>query len=191
MKAWMLRLVAMLGLVAAAGANPAAVPAERSPMKDWLERNYGRIETDLKTLDLKKVKVVFIGDSITSDWAGWHGKDVWKSHFGDPDGPLYGLNLGVGGDRTQHLLYRIRGKADGGMGHLDPEDLSPKVIVLMIGINNTCGGGTNADIAEGIMAVTRALLTKKPGARSVPSCRRPMTARTPSRSSRSTGSSGT
>lgn len=50
-------------------------------------------------------------------------------------------NFGIGGDRTQHVLWRItEGK--------ELEGINPKVAVMMIGTNNT-GNNTAEDIAKG------------------------------------------
>ena len=70
--------------------------------------------------------LLFIGDSITEGWI--HSKnqalDVWKSHYWQYNP----ADFGIGGDRTQHILWRIdHGELDG---------LTPKVVVLMIGTNN-------------------------------------------------------
>src|SRR5262245_46322681 len=50
--------------------------------------------------------VVFIGDSITQGWEGGPpngGKNVWEKYYGK----RHCLNFGVGGDRTQHVLWRF------------------------------------------------------------------------------------
>lgn len=67
-----------------------------------------------------EVKVVFLGDSITERWAS-NGKEVWKAHYE----PKKAFNYGIGGDQTQHIIWRIQ--------HGEFEKVSPKVIVLMIG----------------------------------------------------------
>ena len=70
--------------------------------------------------------VVFLGDSITHNWEN-QGKDVWAKCF--VEGDYKALNCGFSGDRTEHVLWRLdRGQLRG---------LHPKVIVLMIGTNNT------------------------------------------------------
>ncbi len=69
-----------------------------------------------------KIGVLFLGDSITEGWR--RAPDVWNKHYGKYDP----ANFGIGGDRTQHVLWRIEnGELDG---------IRPKVVVLMIGTNN-------------------------------------------------------
>ena len=48
-----------------------------------------------------KAQLVFLGDSITAGWRAQ--KDVWEKAFGD----YIPANFGIGGDRTQHVLWRI------------------------------------------------------------------------------------
>ena len=72
----------------------------------------------------KEKRILFLGDSITQGWAG-AGKDVWAQKWA----PLKAANFGIGGDRTEHVLWRL--------GHGNFDGLSPKLIVLMIGTNNT------------------------------------------------------
>jgi platelet-activating factor acetylhydrolase IB subunit beta/gamma len=72
--------------------------------------------------------IALIGDSITQGWGGaWDGapfNSAWNKHFGDQKT----VNLGIGGDRMENILWRLdHGALDG---------TSPKVIVLMIGVNN-------------------------------------------------------
>ena len=89
-----------------------------------------------------------IGDSITQGWEG-AGKDVWEKYYGKRNA----VNLGIGGDRTQHVLWRLdHGNVDG---------ISPKLAVLMIGTNNS-GGNTAEEIGAGIQAIVKKLREKLP-----------------------------
>jgi lysophospholipase L1-like esterase len=63
--------------------------------------------------------VLLVGDSITIQWG-----ESWKRHFPD----LKSVNIGIGGDKTQNVLWRL--------DHGGVEGLQPKAIVLMIGNNN-------------------------------------------------------
>jgi lysophospholipase L1-like esterase len=93
------------------------------------------------------VDVVFWGDSITAGWRA-AGKEVWAKHFE----PLKAVNFGIGGDRTQHVLWRIlNGELDG---------IRPKLAVVMIGTNNTNSQDSPADIAAGVQAVVSAIREK-------------------------------
>ena len=98
----------------------------------------------------KKAQLIFIGDSITEGWEG-AGKEVWAENYAKYDA----INLGIGGDRTQHVLWRLdNGNIDG---------LNPKAAVVMIGTNNSNGEDNTADqIAEGIRAIVQKLRTKLP-----------------------------
>ena len=99
-----------------------------------------------KVNDLPRYKLVFIGDSITDFWqmhedlwvkGRWHGGAIWDETFGGADPALYALNLGISGDRTEHMLYRLMPKSAGGQGELDHPDLNPEYLVIMAGINNS------------------------------------------------------
>ena len=91
--------------------------------------------------------VAFIGDSITQGWEG-SGKPVWEKYYGRRKC----LNFGVGGDRTQHVLWRFEhGQLDG---------LKPKAAVLMIGTNNS--DDTEADILEGVQAIVKQMRERQP-----------------------------
>jgi beta-glucosidase len=98
-------------------------------------------------------EVVFIGDSITQGWEG-EGKEVWSRFYA----PRHAINLGIGGDRTQHVLWRLY--------HGNLKGLRPKVAVVMIGTNNSNGeDNTVAEIAEGIAAIVSKLRTSLPDTR--------------------------
>lgn len=94
------------------------------------------------------VDLVFIGDSITQGWEG-NGKAVWKKFYGERNA----VNLGIGGDRTQHVIWRLDN------GNL--EGISPKLAVIMIGTNNS-GTNTSEQIAEGITVIVDRLKEKTP-----------------------------
>jgi len=99
----------------------------------------------------EKAQVIFIGDSITQGWEG-DGKEVWAKYYA----PRHAVNLGIGGDRTQHVLWRLdNGNIDG---------LKPKAAVLMIGTNNSnAEDNTPGQIAEGVAAIVKKLREKLPG----------------------------
>lgn len=82
-----------------------------------------------------QARVVFLGDSITHNWPG----PLFRERFA----PHQALNLGVPGDPTQSLLWRLR-SADW------PEALRPGLVVLLVGTNNlgTCVQAEN--IALGV-----------------------------------------
>lgn len=84
--------------------------------------------------------LLFMGDSITDGWRGG-GKKVWDATFA----PLKAINFGIGGDQTQHVLWRIEN------GEL--EVIKPKLMVLMIGTNN--GGDSKEDVALGITTIVK------------------------------------
>ncbi|SRR6266568_5845190 len=99
--------------------------------------------------------IAFIGDSITQGWEG-AGKNVWAKYYGSRKC----LNFGVGGDRTEHVLWRFEnGQLDG---------VKPKVAILMIGTNNSNKNkdGTEqyseADILEGVQAIVNQIRTRLP-----------------------------
>lgn len=98
----------------------------------------------------KKAEVIFIGDSITQGWEG-EGKQVWTDRYTKYNA----VNLGIGGDRTQHVLWRMDN------GNL--AGLSPKAAVVMIGTNNSNGEDNTAEqIAAGVRAIVEKLRQKLP-----------------------------
>lgn len=97
------------------------------------------------------VDLVFIGDSITQGWEG-SGKGVWEKYYGNRNA----VNLGIGGDRTQHVLWRL--------DHGNLDDISPKLAVVMIGTNNA-RDNTSEEIADGVEAIVRQLRSALPETR--------------------------
>lgn len=156
------RMVLMLGaalllstMAMAADPAPAAPEAKKSNTAikpepvgaDWWGKRHEAIKERVKQ---GNVDLLFIGDSITHGWEG-DGKDVWAKFYA----PRNAVNQGFGGDRTQHVLWRLdNGEVDG---------ISPKLAVVMIGTNNSNGEDNTAEeIAEGIIAIIEKLNVKLP-----------------------------
>ncbi len=98
----------------------------------------------------RKAKVIFIGDSITQGWEG-SGKDVWAKYYARRNA----LNLGIGSDHTQHVLWRL--------DHGNLEGLNPKVAVVLIGVNNAPHDENSPRmILEGVQAVVKKLRERLP-----------------------------
>lgn len=113
----------------------------------WLKLH----EAHVKTVQANQgpVDVLLVGDSITIQWG-----DSWKKHFPE----LKAVNIGIGGDKTQNVLWRL--------DHGGVEGLQPKAIVLMIGNNNmffTPETGVEA-AAKGIEMCLKNLREKFPSA---------------------------
>src|SRR5690606_12812048 len=101
----------------------------------------------------EKAQVIFIGDSITQGWEG-EVKEIWAEHFDK----FNALNLGISGDRTQHVLWRLDN------GNL--EGIKPKAAVVMIGTNNSNWEDNTAEqIADGVKAIVAKLREKLPETR--------------------------
>jgi len=159
-------LILLLAATAWSADGRAVTPAPREGgvYPAWLERIYQRIEADLaQPEDLKRVTMLLIGDSITYGWRDQ--QELWQLHFRNPHRGVQALNLGVAGDRTEHLLYRWRSRSAGGMGHVDSPHLHPAVVMLMIGTNNLFVPEESPDeTVEGIFTVVRAIEGRFPTA---------------------------
>lgn len=130
--------------VAQEAKNAAVVPVPREG--GWMKRH----DSFNERVKQGNVDLIFIGDSITQGWEG-NGKDAWKKAYGNRNA----VNLGIGGDRTQHVLWRL--------DHGNIEGIKPKLAVLMIGTNNSNRNDHTAEeIAEGIKAIVAKLRAKLP-----------------------------
>lgn len=131
--------------------HAATQPAARSDEKWWVQRQ--------KRINLRlsegNVDAVIIGDSITEGWEHHHGIAVWDAFYGH----RRIVNLGFGGDQTQHVLWRL--------DHSDFSKMAPKVAFVMIGTNNLGAGHSVPQIVDGILALVERLRQKLPNARIV------------------------
>ncbi len=117
--------------------RPALIP-ERRMDAWWIERH----EQIVARVHAETFDLVFIGDSITQGWEG-AGRRVWERSYK----PRRTLNLGFNGDRTEHVLWRLQ--------HGELAGQTPKLVVVMIGTNNT---GTREDPAEDTVAGIHAIV---------------------------------
>jgi lysophospholipase L1-like esterase len=160
-KSWMVvALLLCAGVVRGQAAAPApAAPATKAAASDPTQPaikvdNQGKPNEKFMKLHKEFVEraqkgdvdVLFLGDSITEGWKG-NGKEAWAKAFAD----YKTANFGIGGDRAQHVMWRIEnGELDG---------IKPKVVVLMIGTNNTNSDDPDK-IAEGVEKIVHAIHDK-------------------------------
>ncbi len=135
----------VVGLAAswASAENGAVVPVPRND--EWWMKRHQSMNDRVKQ---GNVDMIWIGDSITHGWEGG-GKEVWDTYYGSRNA----VNLGIGGDRTEHVLWRLdNGNIDG---------ISPKLAIIMIGTNNAHGYAPE-QTAEGVKAVVERLRSRLP-----------------------------
>ncbi len=128
--------------------NPDGTHAAMTPA---VPRSSGKMGRHLRINDRVSegnVDLIFIGDSITSGWE-CRGPKVWDKFYGKRNA----ANLGIGGDRTQHVIWRLNnGNVKG---------ISPKAAVVMIGTNNS-RDNTPEQIADGVTVIINQLRSKLP-----------------------------
>lgn len=143
-------LIALLPFVAAQ--TPAATPAKVDASAPIEKKDAGgflkKHESFLARGKSGPIGLLFIGDSITAGWT--RAPHVWE-HYYSKDQPA---NFGIGGDQTQHVIWRIaNGELDG---------IAPKVTVLMLGTNNT-GANTASEIFAADKKIVELIRAKIPG----------------------------
>ncbi len=126
-----------------AATNTALVPVARTNAS-WIQRH----ESMNQRARQGNVDLIYVGDSIVEHFDN-QGKEVWAHYYS----PRRALNLGIGGDRTEHVLWRLdHGNIDG---------ISPKLAIVMIGQNNG-GHNTGEEIGEAVAAIVLKLRAKLP-----------------------------
>lgn len=146
---WWLKKAVVLLLCVVFLANPifaasTVTPADKMGEEWWANRHAGILER----VKEGNVDLILLGDSINHGWENG-GKEVFEKYYGHRNA----VNMGFGGDRTEHVLWRLdNGEVDG---------ISPKVVSLMIGTNNA-GDNTAEEIGAGIIAIVKKLREKLP-----------------------------
>ena len=153
-------LVEVSSIAQPAAAAPAETVKRANPAIIPVPRTGGATNRQSQVLQRAKdnpgpCDIAFIGDSITQGWEG-AGKPVWEKFYGGRKC----LNFGVGGDRTEHVLWRFEnGQLDG---------IKPKAAVLMIGTNNSNKNRdgseqySEAEILEGVQAIVKQIRQRLP-----------------------------
>ena len=137
-------LVLVLAATLAAGAeNTAATPVSRDNPK-WMAKH----EAINDRIKQGNVDLLWIGDSIVEHWTGV-GKDTWDKYYA----PRHAANLGISGDNTEHVLWRLQ--------HGNIDGIHPKLAIVMIGQNNG-PHNTAEEIAEGVTDIVSLLRAKFP-----------------------------
>ena len=113
-------------------------------LAEWHRRH----ERQLRAPHRARAEILFLGDSITEAWCE-------SAPFERAFGRYTPLNLGIGGDQTQHVLWRIdHGSLDG---------TSARLVVLLIGVNNLGNGFSPEQTLAGIQAVVARVQEQLPG----------------------------
>jgi beta-glucosidase len=139
-------VTAILASRAGSPSHSAVKPAPRN--EQWWKDRAKLLDDRLK--ETPDTQLLFIGDSITQGWES-EGKEAWTEHYT----PRKAVNLGIGGDRTQHVLWRLE--------NAPLDGVKPKAAVVMIGTNNSNGeDNTPGQIAEGVSAIVAKLRERLP-----------------------------
>lgn len=152
-------MAAMTRLAGEARRPSTAVLASKWTNESWRNRCIAK-QAEIAANANRVFDLVMFGDSITHNferndaWGvyaqyGGFGLPVWQEAFKD----YKALDIGIGGDRTQDLLWR------GLNGDLD--NYFARVITVMIGTNNVRSNSPE-EIAEGVRAVVELVKTKHP-----------------------------
>ncbi|RUL86445.1 hypothetical protein TsocGM_15845 [Tautonia sociabilis] len=136
-------------------------PEQRSPTRaiprpdlpGWLREHTAMVASASSG---SRIDLLFLGDSITRGWLGagrapfdGEGRELWRTRL-EPRGAA---NFGIGSDRIEHLLWRIR--------HGELAGIEPAVVVILIGSNNI-GLDPPEEIAAGIAAVVAEVRRRLP-----------------------------
>jgi len=112
-----------------------------------------RFEEKTAIIEKGRIDLVFLGDSITHFW-DVAGASVQETYFGD----LRRVNLGLGWNCTQHVLWELE--------NIQADRISPKAVMLMIGTNNIGNKkNTPEEVALGNAAVIRKVQALWPDAK--------------------------
>ncbi len=86
----------------------------------------------LARIKIGPIGLLFLGDSITENWGR-----VAPALYEESYSAYHPANFGIGGDTTQNVVFRVEN------GELDGITPNPKVLVFMLGTNNS--GSHSAD----------------------------------------------
>lgn len=132
----------LIAFAVPAWSNSAVEPEKRTG------RSYKRFLELNERIAERSPRVIFVGDSITHFWEVT-GHELWTHYVA----PFDAVNLGISGDRTEHVIWRLQnGNIDG---------IQPEAAVVMIGTNNLVRN-TAVEIAKGIVEIVDILHARFP-----------------------------
>jgi beta-glucosidase len=116
------------------------------------ERHEGFLKDKEEALKKGPVDLLFVGDSITDAWRRGEQFKLFQERWGKYNP----LNIGISGDKTEHVLWRLN--------HGEVDGIKPKAVVVMIGTNNLGNKptATSEQVADGIKCVVKTLREKLP-----------------------------
>lgn len=133
----------------------AARPSTRFPDGNWWPVRCLEKRNEIVDNGNCEYDIVMVGDSITHRWEREGGEG--RALFAQLKKTYRILNLGYGGDRTEHVLWRMEN------GEL--EGYKTKLFTLMIGTNNRDRNPN--DIALGVRRILDVIRAKHPEAKTV------------------------
>lgn len=132
-------------IVEALGETPRETLGE-ARADEWWQNRY---QEKAQIVEQGDIDILMIGDSITHGWDG-AGAEQWTKYYGDKKA----INMGIGGDQTMHVIWRLENYA--------MDKINPKAAVLLIGVNNMASGQRAQDVALGIRKIVSLLKEKYP-----------------------------
>jgi len=146
--------LAVLFALGTRAAEPGVSPVVPAPQPGMEARHLAKVaEAKAGNHDL-----LLIGDSITHNLENPDYKAVWNQFFA----PRHAFDLGYSGARTENILWNLQ--------HGELEGQTPKVIVLLIGTNDTDDANfpvvhTAQQVADGTAAIVSLLRERCPEAK--------------------------
>lgn len=144
-------MLAIMAILAAAGVNR---EKELGGKWSWEGRHEKQLE-EIKDRRTETYDIVFLGDSLTelmkSEYLG--NKAVFEEYYGS----LETLNLGIQGDRAEHLLWRLE--------HGALEGYKARLFRIHTGTSNLTRRGSLDGAAECVKAIVELVKAKHPEAK--------------------------
>lgn len=141
-------------------------PREAMAFPQWMSLHKKYVTEMERHVKAGGLDLLFVGDSITESWRGLeYGQKAIRANgcdkiFKREYGHLKADALGIAGDQTPHLLWRLKN------GELPPE-LQVKVVVVLIGTNDVSVKKEQADVVLGTQAIVDHIHTTHPATKVV------------------------
>ncbi len=128
-------------------ATPIIPDADQPFPREYPDRFSHLHQSFLERAQEGPLDLLFVGDSITYHWR--KAPHIWERYYGQ----YQPANFGIGGETTQSTIWRLT--------HGELDQIKPKVVVLMLGTNNTYYHSID-QIYGGILEIIRIVQDKLP-----------------------------